>query len=210
MEKKFITIQKSFFKADELVVLNTSKSAVEKSDLVLATKHHNGGSKKENPLLSIEPGMVLWTWVVFFMLLALLAKFAWRPILKTLKEREEKIVESLKNADRLKKESEKITEKNQLLLKKAKKEAEEIINNSKKNAQKLANEVKEKTKMQVDQMIKEAKISIKAEKNEMKNYIKSESVQLGLKVASKLLGEKIDQDADVKLAEKYLEKINPF
>ncbi len=210
MEEKFITIQKSFFKADELVVLNTSKSAVEKQGLASTTHDRAHLSKKEDPLLSIEPGMVIWTWVVFFMLLALLTKFAWKPILKSLKEREEKIDRSLKDADRLKKESEKITEKNQILLKEAKKEAEEIINKSKKNAEKIANEIKEKAKIQVDQMIKEAKFSIKAEKNEVKNYIKSESVQLGLKVASKLLGEKIDQNADAKLAEKYLEEINHF
>ena len=67
---------------------------------------HGSGGGGGNALLSLDPGVLIWTWVTFFILLFILYKFAWKPILGGLAAREKKIRESLENAEKIKQELE--------------------------------------------------------------------------------------------------------
>src|SRR5512144_1850739 len=101
--------------------------------------------QKKDTLLSVEPGLLIWTIIIFFLLLLLLKKYAWGPILSSLDEREKSIKGSIEKAEQLKQESEKLLAQNRELLQKADLEARKTINEGKELAEKLKTEIISKT-----------------------------------------------------------------
>ena len=99
---------------------------------VLALASEGGGS-----LIDVNPGVVFWTFVTFIVLLIVLKKFAWKPILTALDQRETAIRESLEKAERAKEEAQKILDQNQASLAKVEEESKQIINQSRIYADKL-------------------------------------------------------------------------
>ena len=113
-----------------------------------------------NPLVQPDPGLFIWTIVTFLVLLALLAKFAWRPLLEALDKRQESIRRSLDDAQRAKHELEQIQQESARILATARKEAEAIVATTRSDAERLREEIKQKARTEAANMVKSAEKQI--------------------------------------------------
>lgn len=167
------------------------------------------GDSHENKdtLLSVEPGLLIWTIIIFFILLLLLKKYAWGPLLKALNEREKSIKESIEKAEYLKQEAEKILAQNKAMLSKADEESRKIISEGKELAEKMRNEMISKTQDDTAKMLAQAKSEIEREKVAALNSLKDEISNLAVQAASKIIDENLDPAKQKKIIENFIGKI---
>lgn len=152
----------------------------------------------------IDAKLVLAQAVNFVIVLLVLYKFAYGPILKTLNQRTGKIEKGLKDSEEASKKLEEITQKEKEVLIKAKKEAQEIIAKSEKEAKKNAEIIVVETKKQNAKMMEDAKKNIEREKVKMLSEIKSEVAELVVSATEKIISEKLDSAKDKELIEKAI------
>lgn len=149
----------------------------------------------------VKPILLLAQIVNFFILLFLLKKFLYAPILKVLQERKEKIVESIANSEKIQLELKKITEEYDKKLQQATKESKKIIEEATVSASKIIEEAHGRAQVDIDKMIIKAEAEIKSERDKLHQEIRSELadlVSLGMqKVAGKILSEKDKKDLTV-------------
>ena len=106
-------------------------------DVLHESTTSHGGSSEQNPLVKLDPGLFIWTVLTFLLLLVVLAKFAWKPLLSMLDERQRSIEDSLLSAEKARKELEGINLQSEAILSKAKTEAQGIVTDAKSAAEKL-------------------------------------------------------------------------
>ncbi|HEY3250563.1 MAG TPA: F0F1 ATP synthase subunit B, partial [Ignavibacteria bacterium] len=136
--------------------------------------------EKKDTLLSVEPGLMIWTIVIFVLLVFILKKFAWGPLLQSLKNREMGIKDSIEKAEILKQESEKLLARNRELLAKADEEARKVIAEGKDMAEKLRNDIINKTHDDAARMLHNAKTEIEREKVAALNELRDEVANLAV------------------------------
>lgn len=168
-------------------------------NLTLLASGSGGGS-----LVDINPGLVVWTVVTFLLLLFILKKVAWKPILSALDQREASIKESLEKAEKAKDEAQRILYKNQANLAKAEEESKKIIEQGRLYAEKLKEQMIKESKEQAKKIIDEATAEIQRKKDEAFNELKSQVSDLVVLAAEKLIGEKVDKSTHEKIIEKYI------
>ena len=117
----------------------------------------------DNPLVQVDPGLAIWTIVVFLVLLFLLKKFAWGPLLGHLEARRETIEKSLRDAQQARQELERLNRESSGILNRANAEAESILARSHADSEKLRKEMKQKAREEADVIIREARNQIEAE-----------------------------------------------
>ena len=205
--ESFKIILKSSDALNLVAVNDAPKTVTEASIEKQQNSSHKSGSS--NPLLSVDPGLVIWTWVVFFLLLVVLTKFGWRPILVALKTREKKINDALQSADRIAKESEEKNLANKELERKVFNEAKDVVMRSKTNALILAAEIEEEAKEKADKFMQEAERKIVQNQKTAIKEVKAESIRLALAIASKLVGKHLDEKSNAALIEEALKDIKP-
>ena len=155
----------------------------------------------------IEPavGLIFWTTITFVLLLVLLGKFAWKPIMQTLTDREEGIKDALQSAENAKKEMMALKADNQKLLDEARAERDAMIKEATAIKDKMIADAKEEAHVQGAKMIEQAKATIESEKNAAMAEIKTQVSSLSLEIAEKLLKEELtNKEAQTKLVEKLL------
>lgn len=138
-------------------------------------------------LLSPNPGLVLWMIIVFSALLFLLKKFAWKPIMDGLKEREGEIEGALRMAEETRAEMAKLKSDNDRLVSEARREREEIIKEAKEAANRLMAEAKGEAQVQSTKILDDARASIAHEKEIMLAQVKKDVAGLSLEIAEKIL-----------------------
>src|SRR3954463_10683848 len=116
-------------------------------------------------LLQPDLGLMIWNLIGFLIVLFILGKFAWKPILKSLKERETGIADAIATADRIKAEMAQLKSENEALLAKAREERAGILREAKDASDKMINEAKEKAKSEYDHIITDAQDAIEQQKN---------------------------------------------
>ncbi|RPI15640.1 MAG: ATP synthase F0 subunit B [Ignavibacteriae bacterium] len=158
-------------------------------------------------LLSVEPGLIIWTIIIFILLLYLLKKTAWKPLLKSLSNREQLIRDSVEKAETLRQEAERMLEENKKVLAKADEESRRIINEGKEFAEKLRNELISKTNEDTNRMVQQAKADIEREKLGALNELKGEIASLAIQAASKIIDENLDDNKQKKIISKFAEQI---
>ncbi len=146
-------------------------------------------------LLSVSVGTVFWASISFLIVLFLLSKFAWKPIVQSLKEREEGIANALNEADRARLEMQKLQAGNEQLLKEAREERDQILKDAKAVAEKLRAEAVAKTQADADRMIAAAKAEIETQKKAAITELKNSVATLSIDIAEKLVREKLS-DSD--------------
>jgi F-type H+-transporting ATPase subunit b len=162
---------------------------------------------KKDTLLSVEPGLIIWTIVIFIILVLILKKYAWGPMLKSLNEREQKIKDSIDKAEYLKQEAEKMLAEHRLMLSKADEESRRIINESKEMAEKLRNDFLTKTNTDAHNLIQQAKSEIEREKISALNTLKDEIANLAVQAASKIIDENLNPDKQKQIVEGFINQI---
>jgi F-type H+-transporting ATPase subunit b len=140
-----------------------------------------------NPLVHPDPGLAIWTIIVFLALLFLLKLFAWRPLLRSLEARRETIRKSLEDAQQARRELEQVTQDSARIIKNAHAEAESIVSKSRVDAEKLREELKQKARADADAIIREARHQIETETGRALRQIRSEVADLSIAIASKLI-----------------------
>src|SRR5262245_9452816 len=113
-----------------------------------------------NPLVQPDPGLFIWTIVVFLVLLTLLAKFAWGPLLEALYRRQASIKKALDDAQQAGRELERLTQESAEILRTARVEAESIISRGRLDADRLREETKQKARVEADYIVKDAQRQI--------------------------------------------------
>lgn len=160
-------------------------------------------------LVTPAVGQLFWGGLVFIILLVLLAKFAWKPILKAVNEREESIQESMDMAIKTKAEMEALQAQNQDLLKEARIERDKMIKEATETAKKLRDEAIEEGKTQQQKIVADAQKIINAEKAAAISELKTTVASLSLEIAEKVIkGELASDEKQKALAEQIANDIS--
>ena len=155
-----------------------------------------------NPLVLPDIGLVFWNTIAFVVLLVVLGKFAWKPMLKAIAERENGIEEALLRADKMKAEIAAMQNENEALLAKAREERAGLLKDAKETADKMVADAKDKAKNEYERIINDAQLAITQQKNaaltEVKNQVGTLVVEVAEKVLRKELSNKADQESYIK------------
>lgn len=146
-------------------------------------------------LLSPNPGLVLWMIIVFSALVFLLRKFAWKPIINGLKEREGEIEGALRMAEETRAEMAKLKSDNDRLISEARREREEIIKEAKDASNRLIAEAKEDAQNQSARILEDARGVIAHEREVMLAQVKKDVAGLSLEIAEKVLRKELSDKA---------------
>ncbi len=154
-------------------------------------------------------GLVFWTVLIFFILLILLRKFAWKPILGAVQQRNDTIAEALNSAEKAKEEMAQLKASNEEILKEAKGEREKIVKEARDLKRAILAEAKTKASAEADKIIASAKSAIENEKRAAINEIKNQMASLSVGIAEKLIQKELsDKDSQKALINDLLDKTN--
>ncbi len=154
-------------------------------------------------------GLIFWMTLVFSLLLILLKKFAWKPIMDSLKEREQDISSSLAMAKQTKNEMKQLQADNEKLLKQARVERDVILSEAKTTKDQIINEAKDRAQTEADRIVEAARVNIENEKRTALSEIKTQVAELSIDIAEKVLKAELSNKAEQsKLVEKQLENLN--
>ena len=159
----------------------------------------------------IEPGigLLFWMTLTFIILLFLLAKFAWKPILNAVNDREVSIIDALNQAKLAKQEMTQLKEDNERILREARAERDGILKEARDMKDKIVNQAKDSAKVEGEKMIEAARQYIQTEKNAAMADIKTQIGTLSVSIAENILKQKLDNDgAQNALVENILNKSN--
>jgi F-type H+-transporting ATPase subunit b len=150
-------------------------------------------------------GLFIWQIVIFVGLILLLKKFAWKPILDAVNEREEGIKNALESAENAKKEMQDLQADNQRILQEARLERDSMLKEAREMKEKIVADAKNEAQTQGQKMIEQAKAAIESEKNAAMNELKLQVSTLSLSIAEKVLKDELsNKEAQTKLVEKML------
>ncbi len=153
-------------------------------------------------------GLFFWQLILFIGLLLLLRKFAWKPILDAVNEREEGIRNSLEEAKNARKEMQNLKADNERILKEARNQREELLKEARQMREKMIEEAKGDAQLEADKLIAKAKEGIETEKIAAIADLKSQVADLSVGIAEKLLKDQLaSKDNQVKLIEKMLKDV---
>ncbi|RUT78798.1 F0F1 ATP synthase subunit B [Ancylomarina longa] len=155
-------------------------------------------------LVTPELGTFIWMFLAFAIVLFILKKFAWKPILDALKERETSISDALRSADRAKEEMAELKADNEKILQEARKEREAMFVEAKDMSSKIVNEAKQKAIQEADKVIETARRNIEGEKTAALSEIKTLVASLSVEIAEKVLRQ---QFADDQKQKDYFKKL---
>jgi len=159
-------------------------------------------------LASPAIGTVFWTTLIFLLLLLLLWKFAWGPIMKAVKAREDMIHNALDSAEKAREEMKVLQADNEIVLRKAREERDKILRDARAAYERMMTEAKEKSQSESDAMVKRARELIEREKTTAVTEVKREVARMAIEVASRVVGETLKSDAEQqKLIERYIREI---
>lgn len=160
-----------------------------------------------NPLVQVDPGLFIWTIVTFLVLLTLLAKFAWRPLLNSLSAREETIRKSLADAEKARVELERLNKESEAIIRQARVEGEQIIGASRADAERLRGELREKARAEAEGILRNAERQIQLETARALQQIRSEAADLSVAIASKLIQKNLTREDNEKLIQQALNQL---
>lgn len=159
-------------------------------------------------LLLPESGLVIWQLVIFLGLFFLLAKFAWKPILSSLKEREESIQQALDSAELAKKEMANLKADNEKLLRETREERDKILREARDAANRIHDQAQADAKKNADRMIEDAKAVIQTEKNAALRDVKEQVAIFSLEIAERLIKKNLTDDkAQRELANTFIKDL---
>ncbi len=158
-------------------------------------------------ILTPDALMVILTWVTFFILLFILQKYAFKPIMENLQKREKEIHDALENADKAKVQLAHIEEEKQKILNTARAQGIQIIEQSRRTARDLAANIETKSHQNAWEMIQIAHEQIEGEKQKLLKTLRQESAEAAITLAGKIIKENMDQDKNRRLVEEAIKQL---
>lgn len=159
-------------------------------------------------LLSIDPGLFLWILLVFILFIFILTKYAWKPILNALQEREDSIKDSLNAAEKAMAKAEEISRENDSALREAELTAQKIRREALEEAELLRAERVEKAKEEAEQLIVQARHTIEQEKKRALTELHDEVASLAIQSVSKILDAELDEKKNKKLVDNFIKELS--
>ena len=157
-------------------------------------------------LVTPEFGLIFWTSITFLALLFILKKFAWKPILGAVSEREKGIKDALASAVEARKEMENLQADNERILKEARAEREAMLKDARELKNKMIDDAKQDAKIEANKLITQAQTAIEAEKKAAIADLKSQVAQISISIAEKVVREELSNtEKQEKLVESMLD-----
>ena len=160
-----------------------------------------------NPLVQPDPGLYIWTIGTFLILLGLLARFAWRPLLDALEQRQNVIRKSLDEARQAKEELQRLQTESARILAEARAEANGIVSRTRSDAAAFAEELRVKARADADALVKRAEKQIEMQTSRAMENIRRETVELSVAIASKILRRDISKEDNERLMQETLKEM---
>ena len=180
----------------------TRESHMVYAALLAVQEEHTSGP------LTVEGGLMLWTVVIFLLLLLILKRFAWPAVLGAVEAREQALEQQLAEAERSRAEAAKLLEEHKRLLGDAKTQAHAIVLEARQLAEKERAVAMEKVKQEQEELLARARREIAAERDRAVAELRREAVDLSLAAASKLIEKRLDSETDQKLVLEYLASLD--
>jgi F-type H+-transporting ATPase subunit b len=158
-------------------------------------------------ITDLNPGLTLWTAITFLVLIFVLGKFAWGPIVKMLADRERTIRESIEAAKKERAEAEKLMAEQKEMLVRAQREAAELAKRNQQDVEKLRVELTERAKKEADELIAVARRQVVEEITKAKTELRSQIADLAISAAAKLVKSSLDEKAQRGLVDEYIAQL---
>jgi F-type H+-transporting ATPase subunit b len=152
-----------------------------------------------NPLISVTPGLMIWTIVCFFITFFVLRRYAFGPIQKMLDDRREQIRRSIEEADNARAEARQLLEEHRELMQHAREDAEQILVEARNTAESMERRMREETETERQRRLEETRREIAAETARALEQIRSEVADLTLEATAIVVGKKLDSNRDREL-----------
>ncbi len=155
-----------------------------------------------NPLVLPDVGLVIWSTLAFLILLFVLGKYAWKPILKAIGDREQGITDAIATAEKIKAEMAQLKNENEALLVSAREERAVLLKEAKEVADKLVADAKEKARAEYDRILADAQSAIQQQQNaaliDVKNQVGNLVIEVAEKVLRRELANKAEQESYIR------------
>lgn len=155
-------------------------------------------------VFNLTASVSFWTVIIFLLLLGVLLKFAFPPILGYAAAREERIQKTLDDARAQREEAAALLEQQRAQLAEARAQAQQVIAEGKQAAERVRQELLEKTRVEQQEMLERAKGEITRERDRALEHVRREAVDLAIAAAGRLVGAKVDAEADRRIVSEYL------
>jgi F-type H+-transporting ATPase subunit b len=158
-------------------------------------------------IISLNLGLVIWTWVLFLLTLGILAWKVFPFIAGGLEERQRKIQESIDEARRSRDEARALLDEQNEALEAARREAQELIEKSRSTAESLKKEILAAAKEQQSAMLADARRELEMERDQLREDLRREAVEISLSVAGRLIRARLDADENRRLVEEFVSEL---
>ena len=158
-------------------------------------------------MFDINPGLMVWTIVTFILLAFVLGKYAWKPLLKSLHDREDAIRDALDQSEKARAEAADLLKQNEKNMARADEEYQKALREGKALAEKLKEEIVTKARQQAQQELQHAKEEIQRDIEAAKQQLRTEVADLAIKAAEKILDENLDAAKQKKLVDSVLNQL---
>ncbi len=159
-------------------------------------------------MLDLDPGMMIWTWITFFFVLAILSKIALKPMLSAIQSRDDEIKNNLENAEKQRKESESLLEQHRKLIAEAESQAQTIIKENQALAEKKKQEIIEQARAEYEKQLQKAQGDIKREKEKALDSLRAEVADLAIGAAQKIIIQDLDDPKHYKVVDEYIKSLS--
>jgi len=162
-----------------------------------------------NPLVQPDPGLFIWTILTFLVLLGLLTKYAWKPLIAALDKRQATISQAIEDARLAREAVERAKQDSAQVLNKARVDAEAIVSRAQSDASAFHEEMRQKAIADAQVIVQRAEKEIELEKNRAIKDIRREAVDLSLAIATKLIHRNLTKDDNLALIDDTIKQIQP-
>jgi F-type H+-transporting ATPase subunit b len=162
----------------------------------------------DNPLVQLDPGLYIWTIATFLVLLTLLAKFAWGPLLKALEERQAQIRKSLDDAQQARQELERVQHESAQLIARARVDADAIVSQGRADAERLRQELRDTARTEAASILRNAEKQIELQTLQAVRQIRREAVDLSVMIAEKLIGRHLSKEDNERLIQQTIDQFD--
>ncbi len=160
-------------------------------------------------LMRLEPGVGIWGIIVFLLLLFVLRKIAWNPILASLEERDKTVRESLEKAGQIQEESRRLTQEQNRILSEARTEANSILQTTKHAAEDLRRKIEQAAQEEKARILASANLEIEAAKKNAISELKKTTADLSIQIAEKLIRQSLDDAKHRQLVDDLVSEMTP-
>ncbi len=155
-------------------------------------------------MLNLDPGMMIWTWITFFLVLFILYKKALRPMLGAIADRERGIKSDLETAAKQRAEAQDLLDQHKKMVADAESEAQRLLKETQELAQKSRSEVLEKAREEASAIVDKARQEIDKQREDAMQSLRNEVVDLAIGAAEKVLAQTMDKEAHKKVVDDYI------